>query len=131
MKRTFVAAFAAMLAFFAGCAGASSYCSEITDMWWNPRRIDERSSRSRSTTRVRGWRSCSRTAPTRALMRAIIRRLENSDRWRERTVARGSVQGTFVAYEWRRRSAASRHASGDKTSTASGSATSAAPSGRR
>src|SRR4029079_1016315 len=54
MKRTFVAAFAAMLAFFAGCAGASSYCSEITDMWWNPRRIDERSSRSRSTTRVRG-----------------------------------------------------------------------------
>jgi len=41
MKRTFVAAFAAMLAFFAGCAGASSYCSEITDMWWNPRRIDE------------------------------------------------------------------------------------------
>lgn len=36
MKRTIDAAFAAVLALFAACAGASSYSSEITDMWWNP-----------------------------------------------------------------------------------------------
>jgi len=36
MKRTFVVAFAALLALLAGSAGASSRISEITDMWWDP-----------------------------------------------------------------------------------------------
>ncbi len=35
MKRSIHAAFAAVLALFATCAGASSYSSE-SDMWWNP-----------------------------------------------------------------------------------------------
>jgi hypothetical protein len=36
IKRILPAAFAAVRASFTGFAGASSWSSEITDMWWDP-----------------------------------------------------------------------------------------------